>query len=270
MYEVNDKHLSSISLFVGTGECNAHCKGCAGVPLRKYAPKKDGIINTELITKTLKECYTQGARYLSISSSGEPTLSPLAITKTLQLIDDYSKEGLRFSPVNLYSNGIRIGEDDAFCDTYLLLWKNFGLTAIYVTVHHPDEKKNAKAYGVEIYPALETIISKIHHAGLQMRANLVLQKDTIYTAHDFSNVITTLLHKGVDYISAWPKRTLEDKIDSARAPLKSEMDSMALWIRKNNFNTVKLLREENKIVYNTGQKLTLFPDGTLSNSWCNR
>ncbi len=268
MHEIDDKHLSSISLFIGTGACNAHCHGCAGAPLRKYAPKKDGIINEQLIMTTIKTCHEQGARYLSISSSGEPTLSPIAITKTLRLIDDFKKEEIQFSPINLYSNGIRIGEDESFCKTYLPLWKNFGLTTVYITVHHPDEEKNAAAYGIEKYPSLDCIISRIHNAELLMRANLVLSRETVYTAYDFSNVVTTLIHKGVDAISAWPKRTLDDKIDTACAPPESEMDAMASWIRKNNLKMVRLLREKDKIVYHTGQKLTLFPDGTLSHTWC--
>ena len=46
--------LNSLSLFVGTGNCNAKCNHCAGIPLRKYSPKKDGTINEDLINKTNK------------------------------------------------------------------------------------------------------------------------------------------------------------------------------------------------------------------------
>ncbi|MEK6809761.1 MAG: radical SAM protein, partial [Nanoarchaeota archaeon] len=100
---------NSLSLFVGTGRCNANCSHCAGMPLRRYAPKKDGTIDENLVYKTIKTCYEQGARHLSISSSGEPTLSPLSVTKALELIYRCRKEDIEFSPLNLYSNGIRIG-----------------------------------------------------------------------------------------------------------------------------------------------------------------
>lgn len=261
--------LNSLSLFVGTAECDAKCEHCAGVPLRKYAPKKDGIIDKDLIYETLKNCHMQGARYLSISSSGEPTLSPLAVTATLELIDSRKEEGILFSPINLYSNGIRIGEDKKFCDTYLPLWKNLGLTTIYVTVHDVDEKENARIYGRSSYPSLDRIISRIHDADLLIRANLVLSKETIGNFDNFVSTVKELKRKGVDSISSWPIRDREDKVDVKLSPLEEELDRMERWVEEQNPKSrIRLLREKSKIVYETGQKLTLFPDGTLSNTWC--
>ena len=54
---------------------------------------------------------------------------------------------IEYSPINLYSNGIRIGGDKDFGDTYLSLWRSLGLTTIYVTVHDIDEKKMLKSMG---------------------------------------------------------------------------------------------------------------------------
>lgn len=262
--------LSSLSLFVGTSECNAKCEHCAGIPLRKYAPKVDGIIDQDLIYKTIKNCYEQGARYLSISSSGEPTLSPLTVTRTLELIDGCRNEGIEFSPINLYSNGIRIGEDKTFCDTYLPLWKGFGLTTIYVTVHDVNEEENARIYGIHTYPSLDVIISRIHNADLFMRANLVLSKRTIGTFDKFLSTVEELNEKGADYISAWPVRDKNDWVDLELSPLEEELDKIEDWVEKQNSNgKIRLLRETNKITYQTGKKLTLFPNGKLSNTWCN-
>jgi MoaA/NifB/PqqE/SkfB family radical SAM enzyme len=274
--------LNSLSLFVGSNECNAKCAHCAGIPLRKYAPKQDGIVNEELISKTIKECYNNGARYLSISSSGEPTLSPFSVTKTLRIVYDYKNQGLEFSPINLYSNGIRIGEDKKFCNTYLPLWKNLGLTTFYITIHNINEKENAKIYGIETYPQLTEIISRIHENNLLMRANLVLSKKTIHTEKEFVQTIKYLNKLGVDSISAWPIRDKNDKLDLKESPLEEELNKIDVWLTEthnNNNNNqitnakqynVKLLRENSKIAYTSGQKLTLFPDGTLSNTWCNR
>ncbi|MGV8086762.1 MAG: radical SAM protein [Candidatus Woesearchaeota archaeon] len=263
--------LNSLSLFVGTGKCNANCKHCAGIPLRKYAPKEDGIIDEKLISKTITECYNNGARYLSISSSGEPTLSPIAVTKTLKLIDNYKNDGIKFNPINLYSNGIRIGKDKEFCDTYLPLWKNLGLTTLYITIHDINENDNAKIYGIENYPSIKTIVSRLHDNYLLMRANIVLSKRTISTLEEFVNTTNYLKNIGVDSISAWPIRDINDKIDLELSPLETELDKIESWIDNSNLkNNVKLLRENSKIAYTSGQKLTLFPDGTLSNTWCNR
>ncbi|MBI4980510.1 radical SAM protein [Candidatus Woesearchaeota archaeon] len=263
--------LKSLSLFVGTGQCNAHCAHCAGRAHRKYAPTEDGIINRDLIYNTIKSCYGQGARSLSISSSGEPTLSPLAVTTVLQLIHECRKEGIEYSPINLYSNGIRIGKDKKFCDTYLPKWKSYGLTTIYVTIHDVDEEKNAKIYGVESYPNLEVVVSRIHYANLLMRGNLVLSRKTIGTFEQFVSTADYLRKIGVDCISAWPVRGADDKVDSRLSPLESELDKIENWVENNQGDgfIVKLLTEKSRIMYQTGQKLTLFPDGTLSNTWCN-
>ncbi len=264
--------LDSLSLFVGTGRCNAHCRHCAGVPLRRYAPKEDGIIDEDLILRTARECYGRGARSLSLSSSGEPTLSPLSVTSTLDLLCSLAEEGIAFSPINLYSNGIRIGEDRRFSDEYLPLWQSKGLTRVYITVHDIDEAKNARVYGVGSYPSLKDIVSRIHSARLQMRANLVLSKETIGTAEGFRSAARYLLDLGVEYISAWPLRNLEDEVDEQLSPPGSELDLMEEWIRSEQSleGRIRLLREESKAEYASGRKLTLFPDGTLSSTWCNR
>jgi MoaA/NifB/PqqE/SkfB family radical SAM enzyme len=264
------KKLNSLALFVGTAECNGRCKHCAGVPLRQYAPKEDGVINEALIYRTVRKCYDKGARYLSISSSGEPTLSPLAVTKVFELLRGMENEGVKFSSIHLYSNGIRIGEDEAFCKEYLPLWKDYGLDTLYVTVHSIDEKKNAKVYGIEKYPSLELVVSRIHDAGLYMRANLVLSKNTIGTSEEFISTIKYLSNLGVDKVSAWPIRNMDDKVDTGLSPPTEELDKIEEWIKNHTEYSARLLRENSRIVYQTGQKLTLFPNGKLSNTWCNR
>ena len=261
--------LKSLSLFVGSYECNAKCGHCAGVPLRKYAPREDGIIDEELISRTLKDCYKQGARSLSISSSGEPTLSPLAVTKVFSLIGNIRKEGIEYSPINLYSNGIRIGEDKQFCDKYLSSWKNQGLTTVYITVHNTDEKENAKIYGVKSYPNLDLVISRIHDANLLIRANIVLSKENIGTSEKFRSMVGSLIDKGVDKISAWSIRDENDEMNPELSPLEEEMDRMESFVSNGELKSkVRLLREKDRVVYDNAQKLTLFPNGDLSNSWC--
>ena len=263
--------VNSLSFLVGTAECNAGCKHCAGIPLRKDAPKSDGIIDEDSINKLIRESYGLGARYISISSSGEPTLSPLSVTKLLKMIHGYESEGMKFSPINLYSNGIKIGEDENFCKDYLPLWKGYGLTTLYVTVHDIDEKKNAEVYGVEKYPLLEQVISRIHGADLKMRANIVLSQNTIHTFENFSSTVKYLLKLGVDTISAWPIRDIvKDKVDIINSPVTSEMERMTYWIVNNPQYPVKLLWERIEPAYKKNNKLSMLPNGTISDSWCSR
>jgi molybdenum cofactor biosynthesis enzyme MoaA len=269
MHEINNLH--SLSLFVGTAACNADCSHCAGRIHRKFAPKKDGMINKGLIYKTLKYCYKKGARYLSLSGSGEPTLSPKSVTKVLQLVHECRKEGIKFFSISLYTNGIRIGEDKDFCSHYLSLWKKLGLTTIYVTVHNIDERENAEVYRIKSYPSLQVVFSRIHQANLLVRANLVLSKRTTGTLDRFVQTSVYLINSGVDSISTWPIRSQNDKIDFRSAPSEQELDKIECWIRKNKDfgHKIKLLREKSHILYKKRRKLTLFPDSTLSNSWCN-
>lgn len=264
-------NLASLGIFVGTGDCNANCVHCAGKPLRKCAPKQDGIIDSDLIYRTLKNCYEQGARSLSISSSGEPTLSPISVTKTLELINEMKKENVEYNWINLYSNGIRIGEDREFSDKYLPLWHNLGLKTVYITVHNLDEGKNAEVYGIKRYPSLREVVSRIHRAELLTRANIVLTKNNAKTFESYVSMIQGLRAIGFNHISAWPIRNSEDKPDLKLAPLEEEITKMVDWAKEHETSDCRLrvLGESSRISYQTGQKLTLFPDGSLSSSWCN-
>jgi len=259
--------VRSLGLLIGTGKCNSGCAHCAGVSHRKYAPKQDGVIDEDLIEKTIRECYEQGARSLSISGSGEPTLSPIAVTKTLELTDKLRKEGFDYRRINLYSNGIRIGQDKAFSDQYLPQWKALGLNWIYITVHDTDERKNAMHYHVEEYPLLRTIFSRIHNVNLLVRVNLVLSKENIHNPDRFRQIVQSLIKKKADKISAWPIRNLEDKVDIDLMPDQDELEKMQAYARTQS--KLSVYTEDDRTVYETGQKLTLFPDGTLSSSWCN-
>lgn len=268
MHEIAKGKLKSLSLLVGTGKCNAHCHHCAGQIHRQFAPAKDGEVETSLIIETLNSCYDQGARYLTISSSGEPTLSPLAVTKILELVG-YCQ--LCYSPINLYSNGIRIGEDKPFADTYLPFWKNLGLTHIYLTVHDIDEQTNARMYGIKKYPELKTVISRIREANLLARVNLLLNRKTIDTVLKFVSTVEHLKKLGANSVSAWPIRGEDDKVDLALSPPLAEMNKMKIWIAQNNRSgfKVKLSSGQDSAVNEAGQKLTLFPNGKLLDTWCN-
>lgn len=227
--------LNSVSIFVGTGRCNANCNHCAGLPLRKYAPKEDGVLNEALIERTLRACYEKGARSLSISSSGEPTLSPKSVTRVLEIAHGMRKEGINYQRASLYSNGIRIGEEENFSREYLSLWKELELKTVYVTVHDIDETRNAQIYGVKSYPSLELVVSRIHDAGMSMRANLVLSKNTICTAKKFIHTVKYLRKIGVDEVSAWPIRNMQDEVDRSLSPIKSELDLMEKEISAMDF-----------------------------------
>jgi MoaA/NifB/PqqE/SkfB family radical SAM enzyme len=273
MYEIIDaaEKVISIALLIGRGVCNARCKHCAGAVHRAGTPHKDGEVNEELIKTVLRKCYFKGARNLSISGSGEPTLSPQSVTKTLEIATALRKEGKDYTSIHLYSNGIRIGRSEKFASRYLPLWRNLGLRTLYITVHDTNPVKNAKVYGVKKYPNLETIVKRAHSVGIAVRANLVLSKSAICTQESFSNSIVVLQKMGFDAVSAWPIRSLvDDQVNQSMAPDGKELEKMAVWAIANSRNCmpVRVLLEEDHFPYKNRWKLTLFPDGTLSNGWC--
>lgn len=265
--------LKSLGIFVGTGQCNGNCSFCAGRMHRKYAPKEDkpDVETMVRVVKTLRDCYAQGARNLSLSGSGEPTLSPLSVTKVLQLACSLLiSDRIKYAPINLYSNGIRIGTDEDFCNEYLTYWHHLGLDTIYLTVHDAHAESNAKVYGIDSYPELQTIVDRIHEAGIKVRANLILGKQCINTAEQFKNIVSILRYKKFDSIAAWPIRNEQDEIDETLSPPKAEMDIMRKWATNDCVFPFCPVRfpSESREDYKSGDKLTLFPDGTLSSSWC--
>lgn len=260
--------LKSIGIFTGRGICNAHCKHCAGIIHRKFSPLIDGYINPDL-EYILKDCFEKGARSLSISGSGEPTLSPLSISNTLQLIHKLSSEGYAYTKIHLYSNGIVIGNDEKYCDTFLPQWKDFGLDTIYLTIHNTNELENAKVYNIDVYPSLKTIINRIHKYGLLVRANLVLGKNTISTPNKFFSTVTDLLELEIDSISAWQLRdTKTDTLDLTHSLSENELEIISNWLNKKQYPNVKLITENIHNESYQEDKLTLFPDGSLSSNWC--
>lgn len=258
---------TGLGLFIGAGKCNANCRHCAGLIHRQSSPSEDGIINYLLIKNTIIKCHEQGARSLSISCSGEPTLSPVSVTATLKLINDLSANGYKYDRIHLYSNGIRTGNDSIFSEYYLPKWKDLGLDSIYLTVHNSDEKENAKIYGIKEYPAINKIIETIHKYNLNVRANLVLGIGVIDNFETFKITVEDLIKYNIDGISAWQLRNVNDEIDSANAISEKELDRISNWVVQQK-NAVLYKEEEHLQSYSKNQKLTLFPDGTLSNKWC--
>ncbi|MBU0958755.1 MAG: radical SAM protein [Nanoarchaeota archaeon] len=218
--------IYSVSALMGNGACNAHCDFCAGKIHRRYSPKKDGDLDEELVKKTLTDCYYAGARSLSLTSSGEPTLSPVSVSRVLEIVHDLSFRGLDFPKINLYSNGIRIGQDEEFCQTYLGLWKRLGLTSVYITVHDLDERRNAEIYRINKYPSLQTVFDNIHGADLSVRSNIVLSKKNIGDFKRFKEMVEGLFDLGSDFISAWPIRDDNDEVNLDLAPNKEELTRM--------------------------------------------
>jgi len=193
--------IYSVSALVGNGACNANCNFCAGKYLRPQAGE------TKLYDKNLESAIKLSARYggwsLSLTGSGEPTCDPDALTRALEVYDKCAKQGAYFPNVNLFTNGILLGNED-FCNNYLDSWRKLGLNNIALSIHSVDEKEQAEAYNLDSYPKLETIISNVRNHGLGVRATLLLRKDGVDNSKKYESAVETLIDKGIDNITSWP------------------------------------------------------------------
>lgn len=205
--------ITNLSILVGTGSCNASCNKCAGA----------------LLYKTLKYAADNGCRTISLTSSGEPTLSEQSVTMVLAYISQKFLDV--FKNIHMYTNGIRIGEDYIFCNTFLYKWRQMGLTEIYLSVRSIDQKLNAGGFGIKQYPDFKIIFERIKYCGLALKCCITLQKGYIDTCDKFVEAVNYLFENGTMGVSAWVLKNADDTV-SKNAPVSHELDLMEDWIKK--------------------------------------
>ena len=93
--------IYSVSTLVGSGKCNGHCTFCAGQYLRKDAwESSEKKLNYEKnLESAIKLCARYGGWSLSLTSSGEPTCSPDAVTRALQIYTKCANQGVHIYPM---------------------------------------------------------------------------------------------------------------------------------------------------------------------------
>jgi len=221
--------IYSVSALVGNGVCNANCNFCAGKYLRPQAKENSNY------NKNLEAAIKLSARYggwsLSLTSSGELTCDPDALTNALKIYDKCAKQGAYFPNVNLFTNGILLG-DKEFCNTYLDTWKNLGLNNIAISIHSVDEEEQAEVYKLKTYPKLEDIASNIKDHGLGVRATVLLRKNGIDDSKTYEHAINTLINKGIDNITSWPIGN-PDGSRTEYTPSRYGIFQIKRWLHKN-------------------------------------
>lgn len=274
--------IYSVSALVGNGSCNANCPFCAGKYLRKQAKHEN-----PLYYKNLESAIKLSARYggwsLSLTSSGEPTCDPDALTKALEVYQKCAKEGAFFPNVNLFTNGILLA-DDEFCKTYLPVWRSLGLTNVAVSIHSVDEEEQAKAYNLKSYPSLEKIVDNIRKNGLGVRATLLLRKNGVDNSAKYEESIHTLIGKGIDNITSWPVGN-PDGTKNQYTPSWFGVFGIKRWLHKNaklchghswgggvydyKGNILRITDYVTKHDPNKDyvRQLVVFQDGTVAYSW---
>lgn len=271
MHEITDANpekINGVSILIGTAKCDARCKECAGRQHRHNAPLRDGELDVWRLKEILTYCYKSDCRHVTLTGSGEPTLSPQSITRALAVVHEYAENGKIFNPVNVYTNGIRIGTDAAFCEAYLSYWKQLGLTSVYVSVYSDNEVLNASAFGVDTYPPFEIIFKRIKQQGLKLRTSVILKSGYIDTLEKFQRLCEKFLRIGVDNVTAWPLKDEEGFISNL-APDHLALETIAKY-GKTKPDHIRILLDDANSKNALGKKIALFQNGEISDVWCAR
>jgi len=273
--------IYSVSALVGNGACNAKCDFCSGAYLRPEAKEN------KLYDKNLEVAIKLSARYggwsLSLTSSGEPTCNPEALTKALEIYQKCAQQGAYFPNVNLFTNGILFGNED-FCDVYLDTWRELGLNNIAVSIHDVDEKEQARVYNIDDYPNLETIVSNVEKHGLGVRGTLLLRNGGVDNYKKYEKSVKTLIEKGIDNITSWPVGN-PDGTRTEYTPSRLGLFGIRTWLHMNAkichghvwgggvFDYKgNILRYTDYVTKHNPRKnfvrqLVVFQDGTVAYSW---
>jgi len=273
--------IYSVSALIGNGKCNGNCSFCAGKYLRKEASE------SQIYYKNLEAAIKLSARYggwsLSLTSSGEVTCDPDALTRALEIYQKCAQEGAYFPNVNLFTNGILFG-DENFCNEYLGRWKSLGLGNVAISIHEVDEVGQAAIYGIKKYPKFETLVKNIEKHGLGVRGTLLLRKGGVDNYKKYANAVDTLINKGIINITSWPVGN-PDATRNDFTPSRIDLLGIRLWLR---FKTKvchghvwgggvydhngSIVRYTDYVTKHNPRKdfvrqLVVFQDGTVAYSW---
>lgn len=221
--------IYSVSALIGNGACNANCAFCAGKYLRPQAHENP------LYWKNFEAAIKLSARYggwsLSLTSSGEPTRDPRSITKALRIYDKCAQQGAFFPNVNLFTNGILLG-DEKFCDRYLPLWRSLGLTNIALSIHSVVKERQTLAYGLADYPDFKTIVRNVEKHGIGVRGTLLLRKGEVDHDLAYEKAIQTLIDEHhITNITSWPIGN-PDGTPNEYTPSDDGMASIRAWLTR--------------------------------------
>ena len=221
--------IYSVSALVGDGRCNANCSFCAGKYLRNEAS------DSPLYWKNYEAAIKLSARYggwsLSLTGSGEPTCDPQSVTTALQKYRQCADQGAYFPNVNLFTNGILLG-DEKFCDKWLPYWRDYGLTNVAVSVHSAGISAQAVVYHIDHYPRFSKIIRNVTKHGVGVRFTLLLRQGCVDNAKMFERHLKILRDEGADNITCWPVGN-PDGTRNEYTPSRLGLWGIRWWLKRN-------------------------------------
>jgi molybdenum cofactor biosynthesis enzyme MoaA len=275
--------IYSVSVLVGKGACNGNCAFCAGKYLRPDAKSGDPTFLRNL-EAAIKLSARHGGWSLSLTSSGEPTVSPDDVTDALRVYDKCAQQGAYFPNVNLFTNGILLG-DASFCEKWLPLWRALGLTNVALSIHSVNRTKQARAYGLDDYPEFTEIVKNVRKHGIGVRSTLLLRKGEVDNALTYERSVKYLIEWcDITNITSWTIGN-PDGTPNDFTPSEDGMNDIRAWLTRYTklchghvwgggvFDYEgSILRLTDYVTKHDPEKdfvrqLVVFQDGTVAYSW---
>ena len=214
--------IQTMSIVVGGPACNAKCPYCIS--------KMTGL--DEVIGQFLPACPRNLPIALShakignvttilLTSKGEPTLYPEAITKWLEKIYSWETSHSHMFPYKeLQTNGIAVANEEINILT-LHQWYNLGLTTISISVAHYGQDFNRSIFTPDgEYFSLTSLIEKLQNIGFNVRLNCTLLKDGINN-----------IGKVQDFIRFLPANQITFR--PMRVPSINQVSGIYRWAKEN-------------------------------------
>ena len=114
-------------------------------------------------------------------------------------------------------------------------------------------------FGVPSYPSFKTIFERIRSSGLRHRVNLVLAEGRVDHAPKLEHFVRKAVEYGAERVCCWQERGEDDK-----TLRKIGDESMAEMAKLSEILPVCVYYPPREC----GDKVCLFPDGEVRDTWC--
>jgi len=273
--------VQTMSVVVGTAECNAKCPFCVS----KITPRAKRVldINVHNLRKAKLCALRSGVQTILLTGKGEPTLYPEQITQYI----DFFKDDFPF--IELQTNGIWLATDEA--NENLKHWYTLGLNTICLSVVHWRENKNKAIYtpNGEHYD-VPILLEKLHSFGFTVRLSCMLVKEYVDNEIEIKKLITFCKNNKVKQLTVRPIYTPDESTNNVAEWVREHtlpkimQECISHWFQLHGTQIMRLAH--GSVVYDVdGQnvcwancltdstdpedirQLIFFPDGTLAYDW---
>lgn len=279
--------ISTMSVVVGTGACNAVCPYCVSkmTPVGANDPRQP--INTRNLLKALLFAERSGVSTILLTGKGEPTLFPKDITTYLTHI---CKNG-RFPFIEMQTNGFVLDSSDRM-DSDFKAWYDQGLTTVSVSIVSTNPFKNGEIMKGNNGGPTETarVVKKLHDFGFSVRINCTMLKGVVDSWQRVKETAHWCSQHKVEQLTirdvTAPERTEDPKVSSwvkahnigglAQDSIKSGLEKEAVPLLRLPHGAVIYDLDGQNICFNNClthpeseeiRQIIFFPDGHLRYDW---